>query len=120
MGAALDEVKGLDLGRTKSPVIEVIDQVTHRLAKHKMLFATQLHENVSAPRLDGTADLRHQRERPEPRCCFGNERLDALISGEATLRLAANGRKSRLTANPSTRRQSYRIPMGQPSGGGQP
>ena len=51
-GAALDEVKGLDLGRTKPPVIEVIDQIAHRFANHKMLFATQVHENVSAPSLD--------------------------------------------------------------------
>ena len=50
-GTALDEVKGLDLRRTTPPVSEVIDQVAHRFAKHKMLFATQVYEKVGVPSL---------------------------------------------------------------------
>lgn len=51
-GPALDEVRGLDLSRTTPPIIEVIDQVACRFPKHKMLFATQVYERISAPSLN--------------------------------------------------------------------
>jgi len=50
-GTALDEVQGLDLRRTAPPISEVIEQLAWRFATHKMLFATQVYERVSAPSL---------------------------------------------------------------------
>ena len=34
------------------PIIEVLDQVAHRFPKHKLLFAAQIYEQVSAPSLN--------------------------------------------------------------------
>ncbi len=50
-GIALDEVQGLDLCRTTPPIIEVIEQIARQFPKHKMLFAAQVYEKVSAPSL---------------------------------------------------------------------
>ena len=52
-GTALDEVQGLDLNRTTPPINEVIEQVVRRFSQHKMLFAIQVHEKVSASSLNG-------------------------------------------------------------------
>ena len=52
-GTALDEKQGLDLNRTTPPIIEVIDQVVRGFSHHKMLFAIQVYEKVSASSLDG-------------------------------------------------------------------
>jgi hypothetical protein len=46
-GTALDEAQGLDLSRTTPPVTEVIEQITHQFATHKIVFATQVYEKVS-------------------------------------------------------------------------
>ena len=51
-GTALDEVQGLDLCRTAPPVSEVIEQVMRRFSNHKMVFAIQVYERVSAPSLN--------------------------------------------------------------------
>src|SRR6516162_9727410 len=51
-GTALDEVRGLNLSRTTPPISEVIDQVACRFPKHRMLFATQVYEKISAPSLN--------------------------------------------------------------------
>jgi 16S rRNA G966 N2-methylase RsmD len=51
-GAALDEVQGLDLNRTTPPISEVIEQVVRRFSEHKILFAIQVYEKVSAPSLN--------------------------------------------------------------------
>jgi len=50
-GTALDEVQGLDLCRTTPPISEVIEQIARQFPKHKMLFAAQVYEKVSAPSL---------------------------------------------------------------------
>jgi hypothetical protein len=50
-GTALDEVQGLDLGRTKPPISEVIEQIARQFPKQNILFATQIYEKVSAPSL---------------------------------------------------------------------
>ena len=50
-GAALDEEGGLDLRRTTPPIGEVIDRIVQRFPRHKLLFATQLYEKVSASSL---------------------------------------------------------------------
>jgi hypothetical protein len=50
-GAALDEWEGLDLRLTAPPISEVIDQVVRQFPKHKMLFATQVYEKLSAQSL---------------------------------------------------------------------
>lgn len=50
-GTALHEEEGLDLGRTTPPVAEVMGRIAHQLPKHKMLFATQVYERLSAPSL---------------------------------------------------------------------
>ena len=52
-GTALDEVQGLDLNRTTPPINEVIEQVVRRFSQHKMLFAIQVYEKVSASSLNG-------------------------------------------------------------------
>jgi hypothetical protein len=52
-GTALDEVQGLDLNRTTPPISEVVEQVVRRFSHHKMLFAIQVYEKVSASALDG-------------------------------------------------------------------
>jgi hypothetical protein len=46
-GTALDEVEGLDLGRTTPPIIQVIEQIVRQLGKQKILFATQVYEKVN-------------------------------------------------------------------------
>ena len=51
-GTALDEVRGLDLRSTTPPIIEVMQQVARRFPRHKLLFATQVYERVSAPSLN--------------------------------------------------------------------
>jgi hypothetical protein len=51
-GTALDKVKGLDLCRTAPPISEVIEQVMLRFSNHKMVFAIQVYERVSAPSLN--------------------------------------------------------------------
>jgi len=51
-GTALDEVQGLDLNRTTPPISEVIEQVVRRFSEHKILFAIQVYEKVSAPSLN--------------------------------------------------------------------
>jgi hypothetical protein len=50
-GTALDEVQGLDLRRTSPPITDVIERIAHQFPKHRMLFATQVYEKVSAPSL---------------------------------------------------------------------
>jgi hypothetical protein len=50
-GTALDEVEGLDLRRTIPPISEVIEQIARQFPTHKILFATQVYEKVSAPSL---------------------------------------------------------------------
>jgi hypothetical protein len=52
-GTALDELQGLDLNRTTPPISEVIEQVVRRFSQHKMLFAIQVYEKISAPSLNG-------------------------------------------------------------------
>ena len=52
-GTALDEVQGLDLDGTTPPIDEVIEQVVRRFSQHKMLFAIQVYEKVSASSLVG-------------------------------------------------------------------
>ena len=51
-GTALDEQEGLDLCRTTPPISEIIDGLVCRFSKHKMLFAIQVYEKVSAPSLN--------------------------------------------------------------------
>ena len=51
-GTALDEVRGLDLNRTTPPISEVIEQVVRGFSHHKMLFAVQVYEKVSASSLN--------------------------------------------------------------------
>jgi 16S rRNA G966 N2-methylase RsmD len=51
-GTALDEVQGLHLNRTTPPISEIIDGLVCRFSKHKMLFAIQVYEKVSAPSLN--------------------------------------------------------------------
>ena len=50
-GTALDEVEGLDLRRTTPPIGEVIERIARQFPRHKLLFATQLYEKVSASSL---------------------------------------------------------------------
>jgi len=50
-GAALDEVQGLDLSRTTPPITDVVERIAGQFSKHKILFATQIYEKVSAPSL---------------------------------------------------------------------
>jgi len=89
-GTALDEVQGLDLGRTTPPISEVIEQNCASIPEAKHPFCdADLREGQrpfidsvsNAARLDRTAHLRHQRERPEPRYSSGNERLGASVEG---------------------------------------
>jgi hypothetical protein len=47
----LDEVQGLDLRRTTPPISEIIEQIVRQFPKHKMLFAMQVYEKVSATSL---------------------------------------------------------------------
>src|ERR1700758_1100369 len=51
-GTALDEAQGLDLNRTTPSISEVIEQIVRRFSEHKMLFAIQVYERVSAPSLN--------------------------------------------------------------------
>jgi hypothetical protein len=50
-GRALDEAQGLDLRCTVPPITEVIDQVSRRFAKRKMLFAIQIYDKVDTSSL---------------------------------------------------------------------
>jgi len=50
-GTALDEVNGLDLGRTTPPIAGVIDQVACQFSGYRILFAIQVYEKVSASSL---------------------------------------------------------------------
>ena len=50
-GTALDQAQGLDLSSTKPPVADVVERIAHQFPKHKMLFATQVYERLSAPSL---------------------------------------------------------------------
>jgi hypothetical protein len=52
-GTALDEEQGLDLNRTTPPISEVVEQVVRRFSEHKILFAIQVYEKVSASSLNG-------------------------------------------------------------------
>jgi hypothetical protein len=52
-GTALDELQGLDLNRTTPPISEIIEQFVRRFSEHRMLFAIQVHEKVSASSLSG-------------------------------------------------------------------
>jgi hypothetical protein len=52
-GTAPDEVQGLNLCRTTPPVSEIVEQVVRRFSQHKMLFAIQVYEKVSASSLNG-------------------------------------------------------------------
>lgn len=51
-GSALDEIQGLDLDRTSPPVSDIIEHLERQFSKHKMLFAIQVYEKVSAPSLN--------------------------------------------------------------------
>lgn len=51
-GTALDETQGLDLCRTTPPISEIIEQFERRFSHHKMLFAIQVYEKVSASSLN--------------------------------------------------------------------
>src|SRR6201987_2873713 len=51
-GTALNEVQVLALNRTTPPISEVIEQVVRRFSEHKILFAIQVYEKVSAPSLN--------------------------------------------------------------------
>jgi hypothetical protein len=48
-GAALDEVRGLDLGRTTPPIREVMERMASHFSRNKILLAVQVYENVSRP-----------------------------------------------------------------------
>jgi hypothetical protein len=50
-GIALNATQGLDLCRTTPPISEIIEEIVQRFSKHKMLFAIQVYEKVSAPSL---------------------------------------------------------------------
>jgi len=50
-GTALDELNGLDLGRTTPQITEVIDQIARQFSGYSILFATQVYEKVSASSL---------------------------------------------------------------------
>lgn len=45
-GTALDEAKGLDLRRTTPPITGIISEIAAQFPRHKLLFATQVHEKV--------------------------------------------------------------------------
>jgi hypothetical protein len=47
-GTALDEVRGLDLSSTTPPITDVVERIAGQFSKHKILFATQVYEKVSA------------------------------------------------------------------------
>lgn len=51
-GTALDEVQGLDLCRTTPPVSEIVEHIVRRFWKHRVLFAIQVYEKVSAASLN--------------------------------------------------------------------
>jgi hypothetical protein len=53
-GRALDEVSGLDLGRTRPPIVDVIDHATAVFEGRRLLFATQVYETVNP---DSLADV---------------------------------------------------------------
>lgn len=50
-GTALNEVDGLDLGRTTPPVTQVIEQIERLLQKQKILFAMQVYEKLNTTSL---------------------------------------------------------------------
>jgi hypothetical protein len=50
-GTALDEVEGLDLGRTTPPINQIIERIAQQFPRHNMLFATQIYEKVSSSSL---------------------------------------------------------------------
>ena len=50
-GTALDEMYGLDLRLTTPPITEIIEKIARQFPKHKMLFATQVYEKISAASL---------------------------------------------------------------------
>lgn len=50
-GTALDEIHGLDLRRTTPPINEIIKKIARQFPKHKVLFATQVYEKISAASL---------------------------------------------------------------------
>ncbi|SEC81087.1 hypothetical protein SAMN05444161_1886 [Rhizobiales bacterium GAS191] len=54
-GTALDEVTGLDLRRTEPPITEILGRIGRIFPRHKILFATQVYEKVSA---DSLTELR--------------------------------------------------------------
>jgi hypothetical protein len=51
-GTALDEVQSLDLCRTTPPVSEIVEHIVRRFSKHRVLFAIQVYEKVSAASLN--------------------------------------------------------------------
>src|SRR5215211_3121234 len=50
-GTALDEVAGLDLGRTEPPITGIIGRIAQRYPDRKILFAIQVYEKVEAASL---------------------------------------------------------------------
>jgi 16S rRNA G966 N2-methylase RsmD len=50
-GTALDEVEGLDLGRTIPPISQIIERIAQQFPRHNIVFATQLYEKVRASSL---------------------------------------------------------------------
>jgi RNA cap guanine-N2 methyltransferase len=70
-GTALDALKGLDLNRTTPPISEIIEQFGRRFSHHKMLFAIQVYEKVSASSLN---QIRTVLDRTELRIYDINER----------------------------------------------
>jgi hypothetical protein len=63
---ALDEQKGLDLCRTTPPISDIIKELVFQFSKHKMLFAIQVYEKVSA------ASLNQVRATDSGLRCFGS------------------------------------------------
>ena len=51
-GTALDEQEGLDLCGTTPPINEINEELVFRFPNHKLLFAIQVYEQVSAASLD--------------------------------------------------------------------
>jgi hypothetical protein len=70
-GTALDEVQGLDLRSITPPISEVVGQIARQFPKHKVLFATQVYEKVSAPSL---TDVQRQLDWTELRIYDFNEK----------------------------------------------
>lgn len=53
-GTALDRVMGLDLRRTRPPIIDIVGHIARKYARHRILFATQVYEKVAS---ESFADL---------------------------------------------------------------